>query len=435
MKTVLLIAFFYPPMTNIGAQRPYRIAKYLPACAWTPIVLTVKQARQTPLGISTVQTDYRDVVGLLKRAAGFNATAGLHEQLGLVVPKQFAYRGWKGKIIRSAKDLIAYPDEQKGWRSYAVRAAVELLRTTQVDAIVSTSAPVTCHLIAARLKRIVRIPWVADLRDLWTQNHYYDKGAVIKWCERRLERATLAGADALVTANPQVDELRQLHNHQVIVWIPNGYDPCEFVGARQRVQEKFTVTYSGTLYNGKRDPTVLFSAVRNLIRQNRVARDRIDIRFYGARDAWLEEDIARYGLQGVARGCGVIPRAEVLKRQRESHVLLLLLWNHEKEANICPGKVYEYLGARRPIVAVGGSGGAVKRLLEATNGGRMAEDEGALQDIIASYYDEFVKTGDVRSLSNDKVAEYEYGNVARQYADLLEKVTLTAAGTRHGSRS
>ena len=433
MKTVLLIAFFYPPMSTIGAQRPYRLAKCLPRFGWTPIVLTGKQAGDTPSGIRTVQTDYTDILAALRRAAGFEAHAGLHDQLGIPIPKQFAYQGWKSKAIKSLKDIIAYPDDQRGWRASALRAGAELIRATPIHALLSTSSPVTCHIIAARLKRTYGIPWIADLRDLWTQNHYYDKGRGVKYWERRLEVATLAGADALVTANPQVDTLRQLHKQRTIAWIPNGFDPDDFVGEVRTVEQTFTISYSGTLFNGKRDPAMLFAVVRQLIAEGRVARERIALRFYGDTDKWLDDEIAAYGLEGVVRNCGIIPREEVLKKQRESHVLLLLLWDNPKEVDICPGKLYEYLGAGRPVVALGGSGGIVKRILEATSAGRFADGEEGLRDIVLSYYQEFRRTGEVRSASNEKVAAYECANVARTYAGLLEEVTLGAGAGSLGS--
>lgn len=423
-RKVLIISYPFPPRNTIGSQRFYRLSKYFPQFGWEPIVLTVKRPGNTPEGIRVISTDCIDFTAILKRMAGFRQDQGVHQQLGIKVSKNFNYSTWKSKAIKLVRDVVTFPDDVNGWYFYAVRAASEVLDKERVDAIVSTSDPVTSHLIARKLKRKYRIPWIADFRDLWTQNHYYDRNGLFRALERRIEVKTLSDADVLVTANPQVELFKDLHPDRRIVCVTNGYDPEDFTGEAGPIRDRFTITYTGTLYTGKRDPSMLFSVVARLIHEGKILRDRVEIRFFGCDEEWLFEEVKSHGLNDVVSIQGLVPRRDVLALQRESHLLLLLLWDNEKEEDICPGKLYEYLGARRPIIAIGGPGSAVRRLLVATNAGSFASDQEMLRRSILSYYEEYKSTGSVANYCTSAVERYSYRAITKQYAELLDSLAV-----------
>jgi len=330
MKKVLIISFHYPPRPNPGAQRPFRIAKYLPRFGWEPVVLTAELPGPPPPGVRVVQTPYRDVLRDLKAMFGLDPERGLHQQLQMQVAKNYSYPTLKGRCIRLLKEFAAYPDEYRGWAGPAFSAASAFIGRERPDAVLSSSYPVTAHLIARKIKERHRIPWVADLRDLWTQNHYCDKNRLVRMMEKRLERRTLAGADLLVTVSPVLAEkLRRMHPGKKVLCITNGYDPEDFPDPAPSLASRFTITYTGTLYNGKRDPGVLLEALRQLMDEGLVEEERLELRLAGPKEQWLETEVLRRGLGRVVRLCGVVGRAEALALQRESHLLLLLLWDHE----------------------------------------------------------------------------------------------------------
>ncbi len=176
MKKVLIIAYYYPPHPAIGSQRPYRLAKYLQRLGWEPIVLTVEHPGKVPDGIRVIATKYTDIIDSLRRAIGLKPNDILLEKIGIPITKNFEFVTLKGKIIKFLRYAIAFPDPEKGWYQYAVKAASDLLDKERVAAIVSTSPPETTHLIARKLKQKYNIPWIADFRDLWMQNELYNKG-------------------------------------------------------------------------------------------------------------------------------------------------------------------------------------------------------------------------------------------------------------------
>lgn len=423
MKKVLIIAYHFPPRPGISSQRPYGLAKYFPEFGWEPIVLTAKLPSKPLKGIKVIETDYKDVLHSFKSFFGFEPEKGLHQQLGIPVSKNYNYPTLKSRIIKFAKEVITFPDVYKGWYKFALNSAFELLDKEKIDAIISTSAPVAAHVIARKLKRKYKIPWIADFRDLWTQNPYDNKFNIIRYFERFVELKTLADTDALVTVSePLANTLRFLHNNKKVFTITNGYDPDDFKIAISNLSGKFTITYTGTLYNGKRDPSLLFEAIKQLADENIMDRNLLEIRFFGQKEDWLIDEVKKYNLESSVNLCGVIPRKEALKKQKESQLLLLLLWNDKNEEGVYTGKIFEYLGARRPVFAVGGNGGVVRELLDKTNSGICTNSLIDAKKYLSEYYQEFLTHGEVKYRGNKTTEEYSYQKIAEKYANVLKKI-------------
>lgn len=423
MKKCLLISYYFLPRPGIGSQRPSKLAKYFPEYGWEPIVLTAKLPGKPVDGVRIIETDYKDVLASTKSLFGFDPNESAHEQLKIQITKDFTYSTWKGKAIKLAKDLIAYPDAQRGWCKYAIQAARESLDKEKVDVILSTSSPVTSHIIARELKKEYQIPWVADLRDLWAQNHFYEKDSFIAYFEKRLELKTLSLADAIVTVTPEfAAKLKILYENKKPICITNGYDTDDFMDPPHKLTKKFTITYTGIFYNGKRDPSLLFMALSMLIGENKIDRELVEVRFYGPQQDWLLDDIRKYNLTDIVTLYGSVPRKKALEKQKESQLLLLLLDKDCNEEDVYPAKIFEYFGARRPIVALGGAGGAVKELLDETNAGEFAVDTDALKTILNRHYQQYVTSGIVSCKSNRYIKNYTYKSIAKKYSEILNRI-------------
>jgi len=420
MIKVLIISYNFPPRSTIGSQRPYRISKYLPQYGWEPIVLTASLPGRPPEGIRVIETDFKDTIKGIKSKAGFNTEETLHEQLGIAVSKDYNYPTIKSKVIKMASELIAFPDKKKGWYEFALQSATKLLSKEKVDIIISTSAPVTSHLIAKKLKKDFKIPWIADLRDLWTQNHFYNKFKVIKYFEKNLELRTLSDADALVTVTEKFREtLTKLHRGKRVFCITNGFDTDDFLETSTKLTSKFSITHTGQLCDGRREPFLLFEVISKLISENAINKELIDIRFYGPRQSWISNDIEKYNLNGVVSFGGFIHREEALERQKESQLLLLLLDKDNNEKDVYPAKVFEYFGARRPILAIGGREGIIKGLIAETSSGKFAENHEILKNVILKYYWEFINLGEVQYCGNGSIENYTYRSIAKKYSEVL----------------
>jgi glycosyltransferase involved in cell wall biosynthesis len=428
MKKVLIISYCFPPRGWAGGLRIQGLAKYLPEFGWEPIILTPKLPESPNTKFRIIQTPYRDVIGSLTKAIGFKTEEGVKSQikkkLGMCTPKN--KRLFVDSILLFIQEIIAYPDLEKGWYQYAIKAGSELLQQEKIDAIISSSSPVTCHLIAKELKMKYKIPWIADLRDLWTQNHYYQYTRIRKFIERRLELKILHEADAIVTVSqPLAEMLGRLHKNGIIYSIPSGFDPEEANSASNaNLTKKFTIIHTGQLYQGKRDPSKLFAAFDKLIPEGKINPNDVEVRFYGSKEDWLESDVKRYGLQDIVNWYGIIPRNIALEKQRESQVLLLLLWDHPEEIGVYTGKIFEYLAARRPILAIGGPEGVVKELLADTNAGIYATSVDDVKKALEGYYREYKLKGYVEYKGERaEIDKYSQREMARKFAEVLGTLT------------
>ncbi len=422
MKKVLIIAYYFPPCTEVGSLRPFGLAKYLPKYGWGPIILTPRLSGKPPEGIKIIETDYKDIIGNIKSNIALDPVKGMHEQLGIKVTKNYQYPTIKSKAIKFMREAITFPDTKKGWHKFALQSAFKLLDTEKIDIIISTSPPEISHVIASKLKQKYKIPWIADLRDLWTQDHFYNKFGSIKYFERRLELKTFSDADVLVAVTQRfADELKTLHKDKQVICITNGYDADDYSTISTKLTNKFTITYTGSLYNGKMDPSLLFEAVSMLINDNKINKDLVEIRIYSHEEDWLLNDINKYGLEGIVSCYGFLPREVVLEKQKESQ-LLLLMCDKSREIIYYPAKVFEYFGAGRPIIAMGGQGGIVKELLDKTNSGKFAISDDNLRDILLEYYREFIKYGEVRCHSNNNIDNYNYRFITEKYSMILNSL-------------
>lgn len=424
MHQVLVIAFAYPPVANMGCVRPAGLAKYLPQFGWHALVLTPKDVSRTAQP-DVIETDYRDQALEWKRRLGFNSGRSIHEQLHLPVTSVPGSELLHTKLLRLAKHLVSYPDARKGWIKYALDAVRELRRQgRRIDAIISTSPPITTHLIARQAKRILGCPWIADFRDLWTQNLNPTYSVVELW-QTGLEKRTLGDADALVTVSePWADRLRRRYPRKSIHVITNGFDPEDFPAQSAGVTRQFCITHAGTLYEGHRDPSRLFEAVRDLIGSGHMNAEDIRIRFYGPKEPWLAPMAQQYGLERVVEIFGTVPREEVMHRETESQILLLLCLTIPGETGLHNGKLFEYLGAGRPILALGGTRGVMNDVLEETRAGIHALSQEELRQFLMSAYSEYKQFGIVRYRGDAAaIAQYTHASMAKRFANVLDAVS------------
>jgi len=428
MKRVLIITSLVDASPRIPG-----LSKYLPEFGWQPIIITppVGKTRQSVLiddcirSMNVVEVPYHDPVGWMiasiKQTAGMDPTEGAMSQLRMEdgpIPL-----GIYSQLIRFFKEIAYYPDQERFWRRAAIAAGQKLLKEAELDAMVSSSSPVTSHLVARVLKAGRNsIPWIADLRDLWSQNHNYPYGWIRRALDRSLEVRTLSTADALTTVSaPLVNELRRLHRHQRMYAITNGFDPEE-AGKSVGTTSKFTITYTGQIYRGRQDPTKILSALSDLLSEGSIRRDDLEIRFYGWPGIGTVEEVERYGLSPVTRFNKAVPRSVSLQKQRESQVLLVMNWEDPEEKGVVPLKVFEYLAAGRPILATGGFGGdMVEQILRNTKAGIYARDVESIKAVLKGLYTEYRANGRVGYNGVvEEIDKFSYRGAAGRLASILD---------------
>jgi glycosyltransferase involved in cell wall biosynthesis len=260
------------------------------------------------------------------------------------------------------------PDASVTWLPTAVPAAVRLVKREGIDAVITTSPPNSMNLIGAAVKRLTGIPWIADLRDSVVGNAdvRFDSRAV-QAKEKALQqvvRLIARSADAVVAvSDPIVDEVRAFDPAGEVRVIPNGCDFDDFAGLEYRSGERFRLTHTGSFF-GKRDPRPFLSALAASGLDDVVARFAGD--FKAADREWVDE----LSLGDRLELLPYLPHREALELQRDSEANLLLLPEAAGRGKVVPsGKIFEYLAAERPILAVVPPDGAAAALIRETGAG------------------------------------------------------------------
>ena len=423
MKRVLIIGFLHPFAPSGGSFRLLPLAKYLPEFGWEPIIITPFLLERSELPFRVIETPYRGTLTFWKKLLGFDPNKDIKKQV-----KERFDRTAKSSVLdfmlARAGEIINYPDLHKGWKPFAVKAGNELLQHEKIDAIISCH-PLISHIIASELKAKYGISWIADFPDLWSQNHNYRYSPLRKVLDRRLELKTLSKADALETVSePWAEELRALHKGKPVYAITHGFDTAEVNIPPAKLTRKLTITHTGTIYTGKQEPSKFFVALKGLIYDGTIDPRDIDVRFYGYKYDWLDKEIEQYGLSNIVKQHGVVPRQIVLKKQMESQLLLSLKWEDPKERGWHSGKIFEYLAARRPILAIGGSDDVIKQLLDETRAGICALTVEEIKSMLRELYREYRLRGEIAYNGvESKLSKYSHREMARKFSDILNHLT------------
>lgn len=415
MHRLLLITYYYPPAPRVGAYRPARLVRHLPEFGWDVTVLTARLPGVERHDEDIIETPCEDVLGEWKARLHLDPHVGLHAQLGLPLATKVNSQRLHTRLISWGKQWIAFPDAMRGWVAGALQAAIRLGRTEHIDAILSTSPPVSAHVIGSRSQSALLCPWIADYRDLWN-------GSFIT---QGYQRAMLKNAAALVTVSaPLADKLQRQQPDKPVSWITNSFEPDEFPSRAVPSAGLFTITYTGTLYEGRRDPTLLLQVIQELIMEGLFRPDDVRVRFYGAQEPFLEALIEKLKLGGIVTIEERVSHERALTLQAESQLLLLIDWNDISERGIYTAKVFEYLGSRRPILALGPvREGVVEELLWQTGAGLLFTTKQELRPFLLHCYREWQQCGSVSYHGRQSVIDtYTSRSMAKRFANVLDSV-------------
>lgn len=352
MKPVLMIAYHFPPLAgSSGIQRTLRFVQHLPEFGWEPIVLTAH-----PRAYERTSED------LLREVPA-----------GTLVKRVFALDTARHLSIRGRyPGFLARPDRWMSWKFGAVPVGLSLIRRHRPHAIWSTFPIATAHQIGNALFRRSGLPWIADFRDPMAQPGYPENPQIWKSFKKIEERAVRDARFSVFTTPGAARDYRQRYPASAdrIAVIENGFDEESFAGlpvdsAREPSLNAGAITllHSGVVYPSERDPAQLFAAVAQLVRQRRVQRGEFLIRFRAAgHDELLRALAQQYDVEAFVEMLPPIPyRAALVEMQRADGLLVLQASNCNDQI---PAKLYEYLRARRTIVAltdpVGDTAGVIR---------------------------------------------------------------------------
>ncbi len=463
-KSVIILAYSWPPDANVGAVRPVYLARQLALSGWHPIAMTVKERYYDLINNSGIAgsdsaivirtrciPNIRHVYLWMKRIiawfSGGKTTENLAASLG--VPGNEgpgsceSAPSWLKKTILS---LLYTPDEFLGWLPFAVVSSLKACRNYKAQCLISTGPPFTSHLVALLLKNIYGIAWVADFRDPWAWNETSSvlTSGISDRINHWLERAVMRRADRIVCVTAAMTEMyRKLYPdlpENKWITITNGYDMEEFAELTPVVKsDRFTISYVGS-FDFSRTPALMLKAVRELIEEGTIDKQKVNLRFVGpcqhVAERPLLEVIAEHGLSEVADVIGFVPRTEALREVLHSDMLLLLGGTQRLSV---AAKTYEYMAAGKPILAIVEEGATADIIRQARVGRVVApQDLESAKQAIAAWYGQYFQDKTASDeCSPDKgenfcaaTGEYSWDKLGARYSALLEEIYCKPPFTR-----
>lgn len=411
---VLLVSYYFPPYNTVGGVRPGKFAKYLLQNGYEVEVLCAFQP-PFPEGLPLEVPDK-----VIHSVRGWSVNAPLHWLLG--GRQKVAEAGFQSVSIKSPfarrlgrwyKTLFHWPDAEAGWVGAAVARGLDLIKAKPFDVVFVSAPPFSSLRVGARLADLGGIPWVADFRDLWSDNHAYDHPRWRLALDRRWETSLLKTASALATvSSPLAEKLKQ---HGLPTWVVrNGFDPDEYnsvLSADVRTNcDELLIAYTGNIYPEHHDVEKFCEGLSMFAASGGRAR----VRVVGRNVAILTEAARRYGVLSLIDVSFMVPRAEALAMQKAADVLLMFLWRGGEDG-IYTTKFFEYMGAERSILAIGSPESDVGQWIRSADLGRTAKSASEVTEYLTNWYEQKL-SGGVRHVASS--SRYEFTR-DKQFSELM----------------
>jgi len=447
-KKVLIITPAFPPAIGSAVRRIVGFVKYLPELGWDPYVLTPLPGPYRAPGSKAgpvanlpshriIRTPFFDIrfagrkllSGATKKK--ISQSASMPELSNITAPRL-------GNLVWAlANTFVFVPDPDIGWFPFGVRAGLSAIKRNNIDVILSSAPPFTTHLIALRLNRLTGKPWVADFRDPWSQSPYLAEAplwAIRRPVDRFLERRVMKNADAIIgVSRSMVETFAQLKVKGIerkLHAITNGFDPDDFAMEPPNPSGTFTIAYTGSFIGEARSPVPFLTALADLIENGSLPRDRVRVRIIERYSQQTDRLARKYGLSDVVTVQVGLSHSETVREQMSASVLLFIVRGDSSGLGEYTGKLFEYLGARRTILALAPKQGVAAQLIREADAGTVVDpaNRQEIKDAILNYYREHDRTGSIAYHGRDNVIRrFQRPTLTRQLAAILDGVLSTGA--------
>ena len=428
MKKVLIITYYWIPSGGAGVQRWVKFAKYLRQYGWEPIIYTPENPeypsidhsfeKDIPADITVIKTPIWEPYNVYR-----NLTGKKNQAINAGFISENKKQGWKDKLSIWIRGNFLIPDPRRFWIKPSVRFLNDYLKDNPVDAVITTGPPHSMHLIGMGLKKnFSSLPWVADFRDPWTNIDFY-RDLNLNWfadkIHHKLERKVLQKADAVLVVSRGMEEEFAPMKPKKLQVITNGYDESDVQVGTLALDAKFSISHIGTL-NAARNPRIVWKVLSEICAENIAFKNDLQIQLVGKVDFSVLEDIQMYKLQEQLLKIDYLSHSEAIAKQNSSQVLMLLINQSGNAKGILTGKFFEYLAAKRPILAVGPTDGDAAVVLNETGAGVMVDftDEQATRMAILNYYNQYKK--DTLSVQSESVERFSRRSLTGKLAGLLD---------------
>lgn len=426
MKRTLIITYYWPPAGGPGVQRWLKFVTYFKEFGIDPIVFIpdnpyypVKDdsiCSELPEGIQIIRFPIKEPYGF---ANLFSKKRTTQVSSGIITKQK---QSVLEKVLLWIRGNFFIPDARIGWVKPSIGFLRNFISEHKVEVIITSGPPHSLHLIGKSLKKETGIKWVADLRDPWTTIHYHKSMRLTKRAQKKhvaLESEVLTNANHIVVTSATTKREFQKITKIPIEVITNGYDSID--DFKPNLDAKFTLSHIGTLLSN-RNPIILWEALSELCSENSHFSEDLLIQLAGSLSDAILISIQEYGLIDQCITLGYLSHQKAIQLQCNSQILLLIEMNLSETKAIIPGKLFEYLAAKRPIIAIGPSDSDVEKIIKETNSGSYFgySEKEKLKNQISLYYQAY-RQGNL-SVNSKGLSKFSRKTLTLKMSDLIKNL-------------
>lgn len=430
MKPVLIITYYWPPSGGSGVQRWLKFAKYLPDFGFEPIILTVTPDQasypvrdesllaEVPVSLKVFKTKTFELFNLYKNLIG----KGQYPHSSFVNEPKPTYIH---KMTRFIRGNFFIPDSRVGWLKYAVPQALKIIKEYGIENIITTGPPHSAHLIGLALKRKTQINWVADFRDPWTDIFFYDQFYHTRWAKNKdedLERKVLEQSDDIVIVSQALKELLLMKSERItsdkIAVIPNGFDESDFELSSNTPNDEFIITFTGALANEAHKMDAFVESLAKVMQK--FPKVPVKFRLVGNIAENVAELFKTNGIDHIIEIIPYSPHKEAVNYLMNGTACFSVIKRTPKNKGILSGKIFDYLGSRKPIICIGPEDGNVADILEECQAGKIMdyENKAAQVEYLAKLFTRWLENPDLDN-QYDTYLQFSRKNLTSTLSQLL----------------
>jgi len=394
----------FPPLSGSGTQRKLKFVKYLSLFGWQCIILTTKEPvganydyslmEEIPHDVNIFKSETFSVVNiinLLRKSCGKKTTPKVGYD------KNEKNSGPIDLIKRFLNNYVLIPDDLISWLPVSLIHAVRIVKKYRIDVIYTSSPSPVCHLAGLLLKKVEKLPLVLDFRDHWIENPMRPIYPNIRnKIEKLMEYHVIKNANKVILATESIEkDMRKKYaslNPSKFCTITNGYDEEDYKNLFiKKKNDKFTLSYVGSFY-AKQSPIYFLRAAKKLLEEKPWISNKTEILFIGSFGKENERIVKELGLEGVVKIVGYVSHKQSIQYLKKSDALLLVIFSGKGDSGIYTGKIFEYLAAQKPILALVPDGIAANLILKSRAGVVVPpEDINAIKNAIYDMFSQYNK--------------------------------------------
>ncbi len=422
MKKVLIITYYWPPAGGPGVQRWLKFVKYLPEFNIEPILFVPKNANY-PLLDNSLNNDIKNGLKVIRfpitEISGFLPKFKFLKSIrsgNISKPKN---QSFLQKVFFFIRGNLFIPDMKIFWKTSSVNFLSDYISQNNIDTIITTGPPHSVHLIGLELKRKFDIKWISDFRDPWVNLNYLNRFHLLsssKKLHKNLRNKVLINSDAVIVTSEKLKNLF-LNITSNVFKITNGYD---LINKEINLDKKFSISHVGSLYP-ERNPKFLWDILEEVFDGSSLSDLQINI--IGNTSEKIKKELSERKFKKSIKFYDYVYYNKAIELMCSSQVLLMVEVNDEESSYAIPGKLFDYLNSRRPIISIGPADSEVAQILNNTTSGKFFNynDEHFLKSHIKKLYDRF-KNGSNNSNINQSIEKYNRKNLTRELTEIIESV-------------